>query len=329
MVKHVYWVIWHILPVKRLKKVLWNLSILISILIYLLLLVLSISIIAPGLAEQYRYLTNLLTSEVTYTRLTQYMHEILNTPLVCNLKQVLDPNLISVNQSMLLKIGVFARGIAAKFVGIISSIIYSAHNLIAASIAFVAAFHIVREWDSWSDRLEKIETIDVLAPYSDRIQVFADFCSTKMQGWIQGQLVITFIMCIYYSICFMALGLKTSILLGILFGFASFVPYISDIICYTLLATNLISINAGIVKAVVSILIVSIGHGLSGYIIGPFLIGKTTKLNVLQVIIGFIVHMRLFGVAGIILNIPFCIITNGLLKMIFDKPNSDKNTDDA
>lgn len=320
MVKIVYWVLSKLIPFNSFSYALWNISILISIAIYVLLSFLVFWIIAPGITLQYKNFVNVIANEATYTQIADAIQVFLNQPFITDIKDYVQPNLSAINHEMFSKFGVIAKDFINKIVSISSSIIYSAHNLINFSISFVIAFHIVREWDEWGKRLKKLETVEILAPYSERIEMFVEFCGSKMQSWIQSQIVIASIMCVYYSVCFALLGLSTPILLGFIFGCSSFVPYLSDLISFATLIVSLISSGSDLLVCILSFLAVFVGHFVSGYIIGPLLIGKTTKLNVVQVLIGFILHIKLFGIVGIMLNIPFCVITNGLLKMIFYKP---------
>jgi predicted PurR-regulated permease PerM len=63
MVQAVNWVLCRLVPIKDLNHVLWGLSIFISILIYALLIGLIFWIIAPSITLQYKYFSNLITSD--------------------------------------------------------------------------------------------------------------------------------------------------------------------------------------------------------------------------------------------------------------------------
>ena len=319
MVQAVNWVLCRLIPIKDLNHVLWGLSIFISILIYALLIGLIFWIIAPSITLQYKYFSNLITSD-TYNSIIDKVTDIINQPFFAQFKHLLEPNIASINHEMILKVSIFAKDLINRLLLMASSVIYSAHNLIYVLVTCLLAFHIVREWNLWWPRIQGLRTVNILSPYSERIESFMLFCGSKMQAWIRGQIIIASAMSVYYFICFMLIGLHSPILFGFIFGWSSFVPYISDLLSFSTLFINLLHMNASLFTIVLSIAVVFVGHGLSGYIVGPLLIGKTTKINIVQALIGLILHIKVFGPAGIILNIPFCIITNGFLRMILYKP---------
>lgn len=110
------------------------------------------------------------------------------------------------------------------------------------------------------------------------------------------------------------LGVKYSILLGVLTGLLNVIPYIG--IAISLLISCFIAFATGTVSTCVYVAIgYVIVHAIDGNIVLPFVVGSKVKINALFSFIGILLGEHLWGISGMFLCIPAIAI----IKIIFER----------
>ena len=193
---------------------------------------------------------------------------------------------------------------------------------IMSSLYFSASFHIIREWKEWPSKFSQIGSF-LTTGNSKRFHFFINSFSEGIKNWIIGQTIVSSIMALFYSICFSLLGILAPIPIGILFGFAPFIPYLGDFFATSSLLVSSIYSKMYFLKIIFLIGTIVMGHVLGGHILGPILIGNQVGINPIQGIIGIIVYSQIFGFKGIFLGIPISVFINSLLASYFQKEKRD------
>lgn len=140
-------------------------------------------------------------------------------------------------------------------------------------------------------------------------------------NFIKGMLMVYLIVGILNSIGLAIIGVPHPILFGFIASILTFIPYIGIMTSALLpIAVSWISYNS-IWYPLAVILVFALVQILEAYIIFPFVVGRRLKINTLIIIIMVIAGGILWGVAGMILFIPFV----SIVKLISERTESLKN----
>lgn len=173
--------------------------------------------------------------------------------------------------------------------------------LVVLFVTPVVAFYLLLDWDrmmaranAWLPR-EHAVTIRRLAREIDAV----------LAGFVRGQISVCVILGGFYAAALWAVGLQYGILVGLVAGLISFVPYIGS-------TTGLV-LSVGIalfqfwddkVWIVVTAGIFFFGQFVEGNILAPNLIGKSVSLHPVWLILALAVFGTLFGFAGLLVAVP-------------------------
>ncbi|MGI9293140.1 MAG: AI-2E family transporter [Pseudomonadales bacterium] len=174
----------------------------------------------------------------------------------------------------------------------------------------VVAFYLLRDWDVL------ITTIRELLPrrLETTIVDLAAQCDTVLSAFLRGQLLIMFLLGIIYTIGLTIVGLDLALLLGMIAGLASVVPYMGVILGI---------VTSGIAALVqfhdwwhlLAVLIVfGVGQVLEGMILTPLLVGDRIGLHPVAVIFAILAGGQLAGFVGILIALPVAAVLMVLLR---------------
>ncbi|TAA72759.1 AI-2E family transporter [Planococcus salinarum] len=145
-------------------------------------------------------------------------------------------------------------------------------------------------------------------------EVFGE-ADQQLSAYIQGQLIVAFLIGVMVYIGFLIIGMDYALLLGVLAMFTSVVPYIGPAIAITpaviiaLVTSPFMLVKLAIVWTVVQVV--------EGNVISPQVMGKTLYIHPVTIIFVLLTAGSLFGVAGVILGIPAYAILRVLVTHIF------------
>jgi len=204
-----------------------------------------------------------------------------------------------------------AGGIAATVLGGISksglTILLWLTNL---ALIPVVTFYLLRDWDVLVGRVRELlprmlePTITSLAKQSDEV----------LGAFLRGQVSVMLALGAIYSLGLWMVGIDLALLIGMLAGLVSFIPYLGAIV----------GIGAGLIAAMVQygdithvvlvLLVFGIGQTLESFVLTPWLVGDRIGLHPVAVIFAIMVGGALFGFLGILLALPVAAIVMVLLR---------------
>ncbi|PIO48444.1 MAG: hypothetical protein CMR00_04825 [[Chlorobium] sp. 445] len=162
------------------------------------------------------------------------------------------------------------------------------------------------------------ETIRQLVPpqYRNMAQDYATLGGDIVRQYLRGQLIVVFILIMFYSVAFSLIKLRYSFLVGIIYGIMSFVPYIGGIIAF--LSSVLVAVfGENVARTILLIAIIyAAGHALENFVLAPKIIGDRVKLNPIVLFLaiflfgyffGFLVYCWLCHFQRFLS--PFCVVT--------------------
>jgi predicted PurR-regulated permease PerM len=125
------------------------------------------------------------------------------------------------------------------------------------------------------------------------------------RGFLRGQGTICLIMAAYYAIAFAAIGLNHGVVIGIVVGLVTFIPYlgsITGVAVATCLAIAQFWPNWMLILAIPAVSFV--GQNLSDYLLAPHLVGRRVNLGPVWIIFALFAFGNLFGVVGLLIAVP-------------------------
>lgn len=166
----------------------------------------------------------------------------------------------------------------------------------------VVSFYLLRDWD----RL--VATVDGWLPrdHAPTIRRLLAEIDRSIAGFLRGQLSVCVLLGLFYGLGLAALGIEGGLLVGLLAGLISFIPYVGSIVGFvasiTLAAVQfgptdwwMLGLTAGLF---------AVGQFIEGNFLTPKLVGERVGLHPVWVIFALLAGGSLFGFLGVMLAVP-------------------------
>ncbi len=172
--------------------------------------------------------------------------------------------------------------------------------LVSIALIPVVAFYLMRDWD------DVIGNIHEMIPrYMEETAVeLVKECDDVLSQFLRGQLLIMFLLGCIYALGLSIIGLNLAILIGLMAGLASIVPYLGFVV--GIVAASLAALfqfQDGL-HLVYVLIVFMVGQGLEGMVLTPLLVGDRIGLHPVAVIFAVLAGAQLFGFFGILLALP-------------------------
>lgn len=174
----------------------------------------------------------------------------------------------------------------------------------------VVTFYYLRDWNQILKNIR--DTFP--ANYAPMIIEWFEDCDEILGAFFRGQFLVMLCLAVIYSVGLSLTGLKLGLVIGMIGGLLSIVPYLGS--AFVLIA----SLSAGVVQfgfneSLLPIaLVFAIGQGIEGYILTPYLIGERIGLHPVAVIFSIMAGGTLFGFFGVLLALPVAAMLVATLK---------------
>ncbi|MEH6473635.1 MAG: AI-2E family transporter, partial [Halopseudomonas sp.] len=174
----------------------------------------------------------------------------------------------------------------------------------------VVAFYLLRDWD------RMVAQVGALLPRSiePHVNRWASECDEVLGAFIKGQLLVMLCLGAFYAIGLGLVGLDLALILGVVAGLASIVPYMGFII----------GIGASLIAAMLQFnelyylllvgLVFGAGQVLEAVVLTPVLVGDKIGLHPVAVIFAIMAGGQLFGFTGVLLALPVAAVVMVLLR---------------
>ena len=146
-----------------------------------------------------------------------------------------------------------------------------------------------------------------------RVDHYLKISDEVLSGYIRGQFLVASILAVLYAIGLTLAGLKFGIVVGLLAGFISIVPYLGSFL--GILTAMIISLAnyEGPLPLLAVLLVFAIVQSLEGFVITPKLVGNKVGLSSFATILAIIIGGNLLGIIGMLVAIPVAAIGKSLL----------------
>jgi len=146
----------------------------------------------------------------------------------------------------------------------------------------------------------------------------------KMGHWLRGQLILGLALAVMAYLGLMILGINYALILAIMVGLFSFVPYMGAAL--GAIPAVFIAFTQAPLLSVFTIVLFYIIHFIEGNFLYPKIMEKAVGLNPIISILAMLAGFKLAGVIGAILSIPVTTALAIFIKDIFDGREGGKKT---
>ena len=174
----------------------------------------------------------------------------------------------------------------------------------------VVTFYLLLDWDRF------IQGVHSLLPRGIAPQVarLADECDTVLATFLRGQMLVMLSLGIFYATGLWIAGIEFALLIGLLAGLVSFVPYLGLLV--GILVAGIVGFvqfhETSVLFSVV--LVFGLGQLLEGFVLTPWLVGDRIGLHPVAVMFAVMAGGQLFGFFGILLALPLAAMILVLLR---------------
>lgn len=243
-----------------------------------------IALITPTIMSQ---LTSLFNGIISFLKELSVEYNI-------DFKDIQNTLSISFNDT-LEKLGTYISNGALSFIGVSIDYISKLFIILASFVYFLADMDKIRGFIK-----------EYLSHKSKKIYNYILTLDDEMRKYIVGFMKIVIISFFEYTIIYTLIGHPNALMLGTLAALGNLIPYFGGIITNIIAAITAFVISPALfIKTCIVFVIFS---AIDGYIINPFVYGKSNKVHPLVVIISVFAGGILFGVLGIVVSLPCAII---------------------
>lgn len=197
--------------------------------------------------------------------------------------------------------------------GILSNGLAIANVLSLVIITPVVMFYLTKDWACILDNIKNI----LPKKYSETIAMHLKQVDRNLSGYAKGQITVCAILAVLYAIGLSIIGLKSAILIGIITGFFSFIPYVGALIGFTLsVLVHLTSL--GTWNPITSIALVFIVvQAIEGNFLTPRFVGGRIGVHPVLILFSLLAGASWFGFFGILLALPVAATISSIARSVW------------
>jgi predicted PurR-regulated permease PerM len=174
----------------------------------------------------------------------------------------------------------------------------------------ILTFYLLRDWESLVGNIQGLLPRSILPTWN----LLSAQVDEVLGAFLRGQLLVMLALGIIYTTGLWLVGLDFALLIGLLAGIVSFVPYLGLIVGILIagVAAVLQFQGVGQLPAVAAVFIV--GQLLEGMVLTPRLVGGRIGLHPVAVIFAIMAGGQLYGFFGVLLALPMAAAVMVLLR---------------
>jgi len=182
-------------------------------------------------------------------------------------------------------------------------------------LMLVVTFYLLRDWDVL---IEKIHML-IPRPNEKIVVTIAKESDEVIGAFFRGQMLVMLALSMVYTFGLMIVGLDTALLIGVMAGMVSFVPYLGFIVGIVIASIAALMQFQEIIPLFYVAIVFMIGQMLEGMLLTPWLVGDKIGLHPVAVIFAVLAGGQLFGFVGILLALPIAAVIAVVLRHIHER----------
>ncbi len=189
----------------------------------------------------------------------------------------------------------------------------------------VVAFYLLRDWD----RL--VAYVGALIP-RQQSQIFFQLAKESdevLGSFVRGQLLVMLALGIIYSLGLWISGLQVALLVGMIAGAASIVPYLGFAVGIIVASFAALLQFHSMGSLIPVVIVFAIGQALEGMVLTPLLVGDKIGLHPVTVIFAILAGGQIFGFVGVLIALPLAAVLAVIIRHLHRKYRQSEYYDDA
>ena len=174
----------------------------------------------------------------------------------------------------------------------------------------VLTFYLLRDWDSLVARFREL----LPRRYAKKFIEMSLECDDMLAGFMRGQLMVMFALAVIYTLGLSLIGLELALLLGVIAGLVSFVPYLGLIVGILLAGLAAFFQFADWLPVLQVAIVFAVAQAIEGMVLTPRFVGERIGLHPVAVIFAVLAGGQLFGFTGVLLALPAASVVMVLLR---------------
>ncbi len=182
--------------------------------------------------------------------------------------------------------------------------------LVTITLIPVVSFYLLRDWD------HMVAHIRDLLPRNREptIAKLSRECDAVLAEFMRGQLLVMLALSSIYILGLWIVGLDLALLIGMLAGLVSFVPYLGFVVGIVVAGFAAVMQFHDVIHVVYVAMVFGVGQALEGMVLSPLLVGDRIGLHPVAVIFAVMAGGQLFGFFGVLLALPVAAVIVVLLR---------------
>lgn len=292
-------------------------SVILIILVLLIVFILTITLALPIIYIQITAILNFLVNKIPSLKpkIIPPLLEFLNIKMDKNLFDHLSKNLTENYGNYLAYFLDILKIVSSFMVQVLSSsfnLIYIISLMVITPVIF---FHVLRDLPLIIEKANNL----IPVPYRKKVADYFSRVDFIISNYLKGQINLCIVMMIFYSIGLSIIGLNHPIIIGILSGALTFIPYIGALLYSTIGFLSAVTQFHGWFESMAVLLLFLTGQLIDSNILGPLLIAKKVHIHPAVIIIGITVCASYFGFIGILLFIPIVAVFGVSMDLAIDR----------
>ena len=199
-----------------------------------------------------------------------------------------------------------AASAANSVLSVVGSIVNIVLGLIFSVYILLDRENLVKFWN---------KMLDILIPkYKDRLNSNLHEVDAVLSSFVKGIAVDAMIIAILSSIGLTVVGVRFAVFLGIFAGICNVIPYFGPLL--GMIPSFLVAVmTADLKQGIIAVLVLFVIQQLDANLIYPKVVGSSTGLHPLYVLLAVTVGGGIGGLLGMVLAVPAA----GVIKLFFDK----------
>lgn len=175
----------------------------------------------------------------------------------------------------------------------------------------VVAFYLLYDWN------RMVATVDRWIPLQQRdtVHELARQMNDAIASFVRGQTAVCLILGSFYAVALTLSGLSFGLLIGLVSGLITFIPYVGSMTGLVLAGGVAIAQFWPDYTSILFVLgIFFVGQFLEGYVLAPKLVGESIGLHPVWLMFALFAFGYLFGFVGLLIAVPLAAVIGVLLR---------------
>ncbi len=297
------------------KKLLRGLSLLLTFVVALLIIAAFILLLIPQLIQSIQDFASNFDGYIQKTAswINEFMVKLTSNPKYSNM--IDSAKILGFIQNLIGDSDEVADSVSKIGLGIVNTL---KNTLLMIFIAI----YILLSKERLKAQTHKFTTAMFTKKGGDRFYKYLTLCHENFTGFFVGKIIDSLIIGVLTLILLLIFRIPYAPLIATIIGITNIIPVFGPFI--GAIPSFLIIFIADPIKALIFLILILVIQQIDGNVIGPKILGNTTGLSSLGVIISIIIMSAYFGIIGMIVGVPIFAVLVAIIKEFLDHKLEEK-----